>query len=129
MERRTRQKESVYRALVALGHPSATELYEYVHAQDAEISRSTVFRVLSDFASAGRARRLCFTGSDDRFDATLAPHAHLHCRKCGRIFDIPMPDMRSDGDTVGRFLIEQCYVEFCGVCAACQGADGADEGF
>ena len=64
-------------ALAAADHPTATELYEDVRAVNPRISKATVFRVLSQYSKNGEIRRLHIAGSDDRFDATLAPHAHL----------------------------------------------------
>ena len=44
--RHTKQKQMVYDALRALDHPTATELYEYVQAENPRISKATVFRSL-----------------------------------------------------------------------------------
>ena len=44
--RNTRQKQMVYDALTRLDHPTATQVYECVHAEHPTVSRGTVFRVL-----------------------------------------------------------------------------------
>lgn len=121
-ERNTMQKQTIYDALVTLGHPSATEIYEYVHAAHPTISRGTVFRVLGGFARSGRARKLHFGESDDRFDATLAPHSHAICRKCGRIADVFLPEalQLSPGETDDGFYLERYEVEMFGLCKACR---------
>lgn len=118
-ERNTIQKQTIYDALVALGHPSATELYEYIHPAHPAISRGTVFRVLGGFADSGRANRLSFSGSDDRFDATLVPHAHAVCRLCGSITDVYLPEETVVPQTDG-FLVEECRTELRGVCKNCK---------
>ena len=46
-ERQTKQKTIIYDALMTLDHPTATEVYSYVHEQYPSVSRATVFRVLS----------------------------------------------------------------------------------
>lgn len=89
--RNTRQKQAVYDALLHLDHPTATQVYEYVHTTHPTLSRGTVFRVLGAFAAGGQVRRVTLEGSDARFDHTLAPHAHGRCRVCGRVCDIFCP--------------------------------------
>ena len=57
-ERQTRQKSIIYDALKTLDHPTATEVYGYVHERHPSVSRATVFRVLGGFAQTGRALEL-----------------------------------------------------------------------
>ncbi len=119
IERNTKQKQTVYDALKTLGHPSATEVYEYVHAAHPSISRGTVFRVLGGFVESGKAKRLSLSGSDERFDATVVPHAHTRCRICGKIADIALPHGCASCGMCGDFRAETCEVVFSGVCAEC----------
>lgn len=119
--RNTKQKQAVYDALCRLDHPTATEVYEYVRSAHPTLSRGTVFRVLGGFAAEGRVRKVTLEGSDARFDHTLAPHAHGRCRICGRVTDIFLPDYASiaRGAICGGFHIEECDVEFSGICSEC----------
>ena len=120
--RQTKQKQAIYDALAALDHPTATEVYERVHTEHPAISRGTVFRVLGGFAEQGRIRRLALTGSDTRFDPTLAPHAHGVCRVCGRVCDVFLPALASfePGRICDGFQAEDCEVQFTGVCGQCR---------
>lgn len=61
-ERQTRQKSIIYDALKTLDHPTATEVYGYVHERHPSVSRATVFRVLGGFAQTGRALELRMGG-------------------------------------------------------------------
>ena len=124
--RHTRQKQAVYEALARLDHPTATEVYESVRRDYPTLSRGTVFRVLGGFAEEGRARRVNLFGSETRYDATLAPHAHGRCRVCGRVQDVFLPrfaEIAAEAECCG-FSAEGCEVEFYGVCAACRGGGG-----
>lgn len=119
--RKTKQKQAVYEALTQLDHPTATQVYEYVHAQNPTLSRGTVFRVLGGFAANGQVRKVTLEGSDARFDHTLVPHGHGRCRECGRVCDIFLADFAAIGrDAVcGGFQVEGWDVEFTGLCEEC----------
>lgn len=118
--RNTKQKQAVYGALCALGHPSATEVYDYVKAQNPKISRGTVFRVLRAFSESGQARKIHISGSDDRFDATLSPHCHAYCRVCGRVRDVFTPALLSAlQEAPEHFTVEAFEADFVGVCEDC----------
>ena len=120
--RNTRQKQMVYEALTRLDHPTATQVYECVHAEHPTVSRGTVFRVLGGFAEGGQVRRVTIFGSDTRYDHTLVPHAHGRCRVCGGVCDVFLPDFDAiaAGAESDGFCVESCEVEFGGICAACK---------
>ena len=122
-ERQTKQKRIIYDALKALDHPTATEVYGYVHGQYPSISRATVFRVLGGFAETGKALELRMAGTDVRYDYNVSRHYHVHCRCCGRVADLDMPAEVpmpvSPKDACG-FLLEDFRVEYSGVCPRCR---------
>ena len=110
--------------LAAADHPTATELYEDVRAVNPRISKATVFRVLSQYSENGEIRRLHIAGSDDRFDATLAPHAHLRCAHCGKIRDVMFPELEP---VFAAKCLEGCRVyaaevDFLSCCPECAAA-------
>ena len=120
--RNTKQKRAVYAALCALGHPSATEVYDYVKTRDPKISRGTVFRVLRAFSEGGRAVKIHIAGSDDRFDATLFPHCHAYCRVCGKVKDVFSPALSEalEKACAEDFTAETVEADFIGVCGDCR---------
>ncbi|MGN0822218.1 MAG: Fur family transcriptional regulator [Candidatus Gallimonas sp.] len=127
-ERKTRQKRVVYDALKALDHPTATEVYEEVRRMNDNASRGTVFRLLGSFAASGRVRKVQLSDSDDRYDATVAPHAHARCRTCGRIMDVYLPEVEralSEVKTEG-FYGEGYALEFFGKCEICKQKEDAE---
>ena len=115
-ERQTKQKRIIYDALKSLDHPTATEVYGYVHERYPKVSRATVFRVLNGFTCRGQAAEL--------------RHYHVHCRKCGRVADILMPAdfpvKESVQDCCG-FRLEDFSIEFLGTCPDCLEQEKAAE--
>jgi Fe2+ or Zn2+ uptake regulation protein len=123
-ERQTKQKQIIYDALKTLDHPTATEVYGYVHTQYPSVSRATVFRVLGGFAEHGRALELRAAGNEVRYDYNVAPHYHARCTCCGRVADVFLPELLGVGEEVKTacgFTVEGCTVEFFGLCEECRG--------
>ena len=121
-ERQTKQKQVIYDALVYLDHPTATEVYTYVRELNPTVSRATVFRVLSGFATNGKALELRLAGEETRYDFNVSPHAHARCKVCGRVTDIEVKGIDEDGlcaVAVDGFEIEGYVIEFYGRCKQC----------
>ena len=122
IERQTKQKKIIYDALKTLNHPTATEVYSYVHELYPKVSRATVFRVLSGFAEGGRALELKMAGTDVRYDDFTQTHYHVHCKKCGKSADVTLEktvEIPSRATDTQGFALEGYSVEFYGVCPAC----------
>ena len=126
-KRNTEQKRIILDALMRADHPTASELYEQIKGDNPRLSRATVFRVLGQFADDGVVRKLNLLGSDTRFDARTAPHAHCHCVRCGRVTDIFECDFASANvlhiDEIDGFKILSTEIEFNGVCPQCLSKD------
>lgn len=123
-ERQTKQKKLIYEAMSRLDHPTATEVYGYVHERYPTVSRATVFRVLSGFAESGRALELKVAGKDTRYDYNVTRHSHAHCRICGRVADVtPREEIKASSALCddGGFIVESVVVEFVGYCPSCYG--------
>ena len=126
--RSTPQRRVILEELCGLKtHPTAAELYEIVRKRLPRISLGTVYRNLEVLTEDGFVLKLESTGSEARFDATVAPHYHVRCRACGKVRDwhgtrpdrmLPYP-LEMDG-----FLVQGHNLEFYGVCAECRAAEG-----
>ena len=123
-ERQTKQKSLIYDALKTLDHPTATEVYGYLHESYPSLSRATVFRVLSGFASSGRAKELRYSGHDVRYDYNVEEHYHAHCKHCGKVTDIFFKEFSDLGKNIRKridgFEIDGFVVEFSGTCKNCR---------
>lgn len=124
-KRNTEQKRIIKDALLRADHPTASQLYEQVHAENTRISRATVFRVLAQFADDGEARRLGFTDSDTRFDGFVSPHAHCKCVNCGKIADIYDDKLIEvlSARQVSGYEVYSAELIFNGVCPDCASSD------
>ncbi|MGE5580261.1 MAG: Fur family transcriptional regulator [Bacillota bacterium] len=68
-------------------HPSPEMVYGDLKPKFPGLSLNTVYQTLHALEDAGLLRRISMEESVYRYDANVSPHAHLVCRKCGRVDD------------------------------------------
>ena len=124
LRRYSRQRERIYQAVHASReHPSAQMVYDLLREEMPRLSLGTVYRNLHQMAQEGMLQEL--EGPTARFDACLAPHAHIRCTCCGRVMDLsaleePAP-VRSAAEA--RWQVERYSLMLEGICPACAGKD------
>lgn len=122
--RYSKQREMILRAVMGSKlHPTAAEVYETVHRDDPHISLGTVYRNLNQLTEAGRIKKLQLPDGSNRFDGTTAPHSHVVCARCGRVFDTVLPVERMLMpmlETAPDFRVTGFELILYGVCAECQ---------
>ena len=124
LRRYSRQRERIYQAVHASReHPSAQMVYDLLREEMPRLSLGTVYRNLHQMAQEGMLQEL--EGPTARFDACLAPHAHIRCACCGRVMDLsaleePAP-VRSAAEA--GWQVERYSLMLEGICPACAGKD------
>ncbi len=124
LRRYSRQRERIYQAVHASQeHPSAQMVYDLLREELPRLSLGTVYRNLHQMAQEGMLQEL--EGPTARFDACLAPHAHIRCTCCGRVMDLsaleePAP-VRSAAEA--GWQVERYSLMLEGICPACAGKD------
>jgi Fur family ferric uptake transcriptional regulator len=67
-------------------HLSAEKVYKILLSEGEEIGLATVYRVLTQFETAGLVMRHHFEGGNSVFELTEGSHHdHIVCIKCGRV--------------------------------------------
>jgi Fur family ferric uptake transcriptional regulator len=103
-------------------HPTADEVYQEVRKGLPRVSLGTVYRNLEALARHGFIRVVDGAGGRRRYDRALDEHCHVQCRSCGRIEDFHLDPSLSIEDLIQEhceFEIEECRVNFVGVCPDC----------
>ena len=125
MQRYSRQRESIIEYLRSTKeHPTAETVYQHVRVQLPKVSLGTVYRNLSQLATAGEILRFSSIDGVDHFDADTANHYHFICNTCGRIQDVPMEplsDITRLANTGVHGRIDGHSVTFYGHCGNCLG--------
>jgi Fur family peroxide stress response transcriptional regulator len=119
----TPQRFAIFRQLSGLNtHPSADAIYQIVKKRYPNISFDTVNRTLQTFAKIGIVDVVEIFGGPKRFDPNLNNHHHLHCTRCGKVFDfcsraydnLDIPDGIDE-----QFQVISKRVVLKGICKAC----------
>ena len=121
-KRFSQQRERIYQAVYdSKEHPTAQMVYDVLRPEMPKLSLGTVYRNLHQMAEEGRLMEL--DGPVSRFDATVDPHTHLRCRKCGQVADGCLPyDRELDGAPIAEgWEIHDHSLMFTGICPACAG--------
>jgi Fe2+ or Zn2+ uptake regulation protein len=121
--RNTTQRDLIRRLFYGnYTHPTADEIYELARQENPKISRGTVYRNLNFLVESGELLRIPTANGPDHFDVTVSPHYHAHCRKCGRVSDVPLPynAWESALPCALDFTVETHQFMLFGVCKTCK---------
>jgi Fur family ferric uptake transcriptional regulator len=107
------------------GHLGADELVALIRAEDARISRATIYRTLQWMVDAGIARRVDFGDGKFRFEHSYRHprHFHLICKSCQQSFEFLSSDIEAlieEVATARRFTPSESVLQIYGICEQCQ---------
>jgi Fe2+ or Zn2+ uptake regulation protein len=126
IRRNTGQRDLVLKAVCNGNHLSAREIFELISGKK-RMSFGTVYRNLQILEEEGEIAVIKADPELLRYDRRRDLHHHLHCRKCGKVFDIPVP-YRAKLDAEARqksgFTIDSHTITFEGLCRACKNRQG-----
>ncbi len=102
------------------GHVSAEDVYKLLLDAGEEIGLATIYRVLTQFESAGLVTRHHFEGGQSVFELDRGEHHdHIVCIKCGRVeefFDQTIEDRQQEIAKEKGFTVEAHALTIYGYC-------------
>lgn len=131
-QRFSRKRQAIYDALMqSHAHPSAEDLYHTLKPDYPDLSLGTVYRNLKSMVACGDVVCVANVAGKDRFDAHTQPHAHLVCRDCGAVLDLPMSDaLASECARIAQdsgVAIDPHSLRFFGLCPDCKDRETPDQ--
>ena len=106
------------------GHISAEDLFKALLAAGEEVGLATVYRVLTQFESAGLVRRHNFEGGHSLFELEHGTHHdHLMCVKCGRVdefVDETIEDRQRQVALKAGYEMTDHQLCIYGICSSCR---------
>lgn len=119
----SKQREMIYQTVQENPiHPTADVVYQMVREKIPTVSLGTVYRNLNMLTEQGRLCKISLPNQSDHFDGRIDQHQHILCEKCGKVFDIDIPQTADLLSLVGAnqsFLITGCTLHLTGVCSDC----------
>ncbi len=104
-------------------HYSAEDVYKRLLGEGEEIGLATVYRVLTQFESAGLVTRHHFETGHSVFELNQGDHHdHLVCIRCGKVvefIDQQIEKLQNEIASKNGFKMTDHYLYIYGVCAAC----------
>ena len=102
-------------------HPTVDEIYNCLSADIPTLSKTTVYNTLKLLVDQGAVVLLNIDKNTQHFDSTITPHAHFRCIECGKIHDLPLPNVEHIAvQGVGELDITECQVYYKGYCTGCK---------
>ncbi len=115
----------------AAGHLSAEEIFNKLLSEGEEIGLATVYRVLTQFESAGLVVRHHFEGGNSVFELNRGHHHdHLVCVQCGRVEEFQDETIeRLQNEIAQRKGFELTDHSLClyGICAPCKASQAGSD--
>lgn len=105
-------------------HHSAEDVYKILLETGEDIGLATVYRVLTQFESAGLVKRHHFEGGHSVFELNQGDHHdHILCVKCGRVDEfvdeIIEQHQKDIAARLGYELTDHCLYMY-GICPRCK---------
>jgi len=105
-------------------HLSAEDVYKQLLEEGEEVGLATVYRVLTQFESAGLVARHHFDEGHSVFELNQGHHHdHIVCVKCGKVeefIDETIEQRQKDIAAKAGFAITDHCLYIYGVCESCQ---------
>ena len=104
--------------------PTAEDVYKILLETGEDIGLATVYRVLTQFESAGLVTRHHFEGGHSVFELDQGDHHdHILCVKCGRVDEfvdeIIEQHQKDIATRLGYELTDHCLYMY-GICSSCK---------
>ena len=106
-------------------HPTVDEIYRDLSKKHPTLSKTTVYNTLRLFSVCNAAQMITIDEHRVCYDGITSPHAHLLCRKCGRIIDIRLTQLPviPESKIIEDNIIDEVQLYYKGICAQCARRD------
>ena len=102
-------------------HPTVDVIYCDLLPSMPTLSRTTIYNTLELFREKGAIRVLNIDNKTTRYDGDLSIHAHFLCRKCGKIYDIDIPEsVYMKVKLIPKHHVDQTEINYSGTCSECE---------
>jgi Fe2+ or Zn2+ uptake regulation protein len=101
-------------------HPTAEDIYSSLSRQIPTLSKTTVYNTLKLYTEKGLIKQLVINGNEHHYEANLEYHAHFHCNKCGKIYDLDLEYPEKELKTIEGHEAMEAELVIRGICRECK---------
>lgn len=107
-------------------HPSVDTIYKDLSSANPKLSRTTVYNTVKLLSERGAVTLLSIDEHNICVDGETKPHAHLLCKQCGKIIDVPI-NKNLELKMIDGNLVQETHLYYRGICSECLEKDDDDE--
>ena len=100
-------------------HPSVSQIFSDLHPTIPSLSRATVYNTINLFVDKKIVIPVQVDGAEARYYLADPKHAHFHCLRCQRIYDIPVEEIGIPEPLKG-FDVQEAQLHYKGICPQCR---------
>ena len=119
----TPQRIAIIELMHSAGHITIEELYHSILQRFASISLATLYKNIHSMMDVSLIREVKVAGYKTRYEIEQAQHAHVVCKECGELKDIPMHPaslLKDPGLDIAGYKADDVSVVITGICPHCQ---------
>jgi Fur family ferric uptake transcriptional regulator len=126
--RLTAQRQLVLEAVHELGHATPDQVHVKVNETAAGINITTIYRTLELWEELGLVTHAHLSHGAPTYHGVVDnPHAHLVCRQCGGVQEVPvgmLDELAAKLEGERGFMVDVGHVSLFGLCAECEACRG-----
>ncbi|MDD5051323.1 MAG: Fur family transcriptional regulator [Sulfuricurvum sp.] len=118
----TPQRIAIIELMHHRGHISIDDLYTAIKYKFASISLATLYKNVHTMMGVSLIREVKIPGHKSKYEIEKETHAHVMCKECGELKDIPFnaETLLKDTMNISKYVANDISVVISGICPNCQ---------
>lgn len=118
----TPQRIAIIELMYHDGHISIDDLYSAIRKKFSSISLATLYKNVHTMLDVSLIREVKIPGQKTKYEIEKESHAHVMCKTCGELKDVPFNPLVLLQDTtrMSQYVAEEISIVISGVCPTCQ---------
>jgi len=118
----TPQRLAIIQLMHTAGHISIEELYQAIREKFTSISLATLYKNVNTMLDVSLIREVKIAGQKTKYEIEKESHAHIMCKSCGELKDIPFDPtlLLQKSVDMGHYITEDVSIIISGICPECQ---------
>lgn len=118
----TPQRIAIIELMESAGHINIEDLYRAIRCRFDSISLATLYKNIHTLIGVSLIREVKVPGQKSKYEIEKTPHAHIVCKTCGELKDIPFDSasMIKNAVETSSYQADDISIMISGICPECQ---------